>query len=1031
VAGYDLLGELGRGGMGVVYRARQRALNRVVALKMVLAGDHASTSDLARFRQEAEAVAHLHHPHIVQIYEVGEQNGRPFFSLEFIGGGSLAQRLAGNPQPPRAAAALIETLARTMHFAHQRGIIHRDLKPANVLLTPEGMPKITDFGLAKRLEQDTGNTRTGAVLGTPSYIAPEQAAGKGREIGPAVDVYALGAILYELLTGRPPFKGETSLDTMLQVMSEEPVPPTRLQPKVPRDLETICLKCLQKDPRKRYPTAQALADDLKRFLAGEPIVARPTGVLERSWKWMRRRPTVAALLLVCVLGALALLGGSVWISRREHRRAEEAERQRQIAEQLRTRAEEEQQKARKAEQAAREAEQRAHFQLEHSRRSLYALQLTQVAGCWQRDPARGIELLRDLDRCPEKWRDFAWHFLYRLCQRHRGNLAGHDKPVTAVAFAPDGKTLATASWDSTVILWNLGSWRAGDAGPSRTVLKGHAGTVLAVAFSPDGKLLATAGEDQRIKVWDRATSRELAALDGHTHWVKTVAFAPDSRTLASGSIDGTIRLWEATRPGGASATYEISKRPVTSLAFSPDGQTLAVGSEDQHVRFWDVKMGKKRREFRAHDGAVNAVAFAPDGAVVASAGADCKVKVWDAASARERLVIAGHQRPVYSLAYSRDGKVLASGSADGMLKLWQPITGEERLTLHVHPANVVSLAFAPDGRTLVTGLASPADNVKLWDVDAAPEWATLRAATRPGYTIALAPGGKLLATALSDKQVNPLENNKVKLWDPSRPRGILLLRRDPLKANALVFAPDGRQLAVAEEGGAVTLWDITTGEERLPALQGRHATSARCVAFAPDGKTLASGGDDRTVKLWQVATGKLLATLEGHEQCVTSVAFAPDGKTVASSSDDRTIRLWDVSTSRCQATLASHKQPVNCVAFSPDGKTVASAAGAKDNANHPGEVCLWDVSTGKVRVPLQGHTRAVRSLAFTADGKTLATGSDDRTIKLWDAATGQERATLQAHGDAVHAVAFSGDGQLLASASMDGTVKLWLAAKSP
>jgi serine/threonine protein kinase len=295
IAGYEILGTLGRGAMGVVYKARQRGLKRLVALKMILSGEHADERDLARFKIEAESIAQLQHPNIVQVYEVGEENGRPFFSLEYVDGGSLQKLIHGEPQPPRQAAEMARQLAAGMACAHEQGVVHRDLKPANILLTREGTPKITDFGLAKRLEEESGQTHSGTILGTPSYMAPEQAEGKIHEVGPLSDIYGLGAILYELLTGRPPFKGSSVLDTLEQVRKREPVAPTQLQPKVPRDLETICLKCLQKDPRKRYASAADLAEDLLRFRNNEPIRARPVPFYERAWRWCRRNPKVALL----------------------------------------------------------------------------------------------------------------------------------------------------------------------------------------------------------------------------------------------------------------------------------------------------------------------------------------------------------------------------------------------------------------------------------------------------------------------------------------------------------------------------------------------------------------------------------------------------------------------------------------------------------------------------------------------------------------------------------------------------------------
>jgi len=317
VPGYEVLGELGRGGAGVVYQARQLALDRLVALKVLASGPHAGPDELARFRSEAEAVARLQHPHIVHIYEVGQANGRPYFALEYLSGGSLAAKLLGQPQPPRQAAEMVRTLARAVHYAHQNGILHRDLKPGNVLLDADGAPKVADFGLAKRLDLDPAalqarHTPTGAILGTPSYMAPEQAGGASDQLGPAVDVHALGALLYEMLTGRPPFLSESLTNTLLQVLEAEPVAPRRLNPRVPRDLETIALRCLEKKPAGRYASAAALADDLERFLDDRPIQARPVGRLERALKWARRRPAQAALLIVSTLALLLGAAGVAW-----------------------------------------------------------------------------------------------------------------------------------------------------------------------------------------------------------------------------------------------------------------------------------------------------------------------------------------------------------------------------------------------------------------------------------------------------------------------------------------------------------------------------------------------------------------------------------------------------------------------------------------------------------------------------------------------------------------------------------------------
>jgi len=332
VNGYEVTRVLGRGGMAVVYQARHLKLRRSVALKMIRAGSQADPQDVARFRTEAEAVARLRHPNIVQIYEIGQHEGKPYLALEYVEGGNLRQKLDGTPLHPRQAAALVEIAARAVEHAHQRGVAHRDLTPGNLLLTADGTPKVTDFGLAKLLTGDgPAHTQTGMILGTPSYMAPEQVSGRSSETGPATDVYALGTILYECLTGRPPFKADTPVETLLQVQSMEVVPPTRLLPKVPRDLETICLKCLEKEPRKRYPSAGELAEDLRRFLADEPIRARRASAVERAWRWCRRNRAVASLAgSVALLLLLGAAGTSVIAVRLEAQRnkLQKAERER-------------------------------------------------------------------------------------------------------------------------------------------------------------------------------------------------------------------------------------------------------------------------------------------------------------------------------------------------------------------------------------------------------------------------------------------------------------------------------------------------------------------------------------------------------------------------------------------------------------------------------------------------------------------------------------------------------------------------------
>jgi WD40 repeat protein/tRNA A-37 threonylcarbamoyl transferase component Bud32 len=1036
VPGYEILEELGRGGMGVVYRARHTKLNRVVALKMILSGAHAGPDDLARFRIEAEAIARLQHPNIVQVFEVGEQGGLPYFSLEFCGGGSLEQKLASTPLPPSVAAELVETLARAMQAAHERHVIHRDLKPANVLLAEDGTPKITDFGLAKKLDA-VGQTASGVVMGTPSYMAPEQAgykpAAQARDIGPAVDVYALGAILYQCLTGRPPFKAATALDTILQVVSDEPVAPTRLHSRTPRDLETICLKCLEKEPRNRYSSALALAEDVHRFLAGEPIRARPSSHWERGLKWAKRRPAVAALLAVSAVALVAVLGGGTAFTLRLHEFTVRLQDQFRETQQARDDADDKAAQLTLQVQATDNARKVAEGKEQEARFNQYVAQMNLVQREYEANNIVRVRELLDaqVPRVPgaTDFRNFECHYWHHLMHQELRTFTGHRSGVLDVAFSPDGTRLASASKDGTAKLWAI------TTGQELCTLKKHMGPVWGVAFGPDGKRLASAGGDKTVRLWDADTGQELLCLRRHTTVVTSVVFSPDGTRLASVDGDGVIKVWDS-RSGQERRSFRAHERGgAWRVAYSRDGQRLASVSFDGTVKVWDSGTGENLLTL-SHPSYVTGVAFSPDGTRLASASLDGIVRVWDSRTRRELLSLGDQRSWIMGVAFrpdvafSPDGKRLASTSENQSVRIWDSGTGQELVSLKGHTSFALRVAFSPDGQRLAS--ASEDRTVKLWDSGTGQTLLILQGHTGIVNGLAFRRDSLRLATSSQD--------GTVKVWDSGTGEALLSFKKRGVIG--VTFDPDGRRVASISDDGSVEFWDSSTGQE-LPSLK-RHTAPLASVAFSPDGKRVATAAGDASVqralmnqqlglpsprghhpiKLWDSSTGQELLSLKGHAYRLSSMAFSPDGQRLASGGFDQTVKLWDGSTGQELRTFEGHEGLVTAVAFSPDGLRLASTGFDQT-------VRIWDSGTGQPVLCLKGHPSAVLGVAFNPDGTRLASASEDGSVKLWDSGTGQELLSLKAAAGVGWGVAFSPDGQRLAIAGRDNLVKVWESCSVP
>jgi WD40 repeat protein len=1105
------------GGLGQVSVARDEELHRAVALKEIRP-DREDNRSRQRFLAEAEITGQLEHPGVVPVYALGKNDqGRPYYAMRFVHGQTLAEASAAYHRAPTALAfrALLRRfgdVCQAIAYAHSRGIIHRDLKPANIMLGEYGETLVLDWGLAKRLaqaepaerqagepaglgaEEESSLTHAGQVLGTPVYMAPEQA--EGQDVGPAADVYSLGAVLYELLTGQGPYRGPSAAEVLSQVRQGPPRPPGQVTPGVPRSLEAVCQKAMARLAKDRYPGALELAREVERWLADEPVLAYRDPLGARAARWGRRhKPVVAgaAVLLLTAVAALAL--GIVLLGREQaetSRAYELAEKRRGEAETNEKTARDQQQRAEAGEKAAQTAQHQAEgsareaaiqkeaalkskgiadakTQLAEERlalagRSMYALQLSLVAALAEHHPADALQLLDDASRCPPALRDFTWGMFHQRCKRDLLTIQWDRTPVAlTVAFSPDGKALATGDGGEPVVARQPGQSQFAvhlfDAvtGQERAAWAGHEAPIEAVAFSPDGKTLASASFDKSVRIWEVATGKEAAVLR-LAEPVHALAFAPDGKSLVTGGGQPSkcdLRLWDL---GGAEPKERLSfaghTGAVHGVAFSPNGKTVATASSDTSVRLWDPATGKEQTLLKGHTNRVRAVAFNPDGKTLVSGDQVGRLIVWDLATRAERTTIQAHEGMVSALAFTPDGTGLASAGSDdpqlglvgyGEVKLWDVSTGTDWVRFK-HKLRAWSVAFSPDGKRLAVttgehvalGSLLTAE-IKVWDATPGLERSKFNHAA-PALELAFSPDGKLLATGTGDGTVT--------LWDRAteKQQATFALRG---AVTALAFSPDGQLLAAgSKEGqlprqtGEAKLWDVarTKASATLP-----HDGPVSLLVFSPDGRRLASrvgsqvaAGQmvESTLRLWDTSSGKEIASLAQKGTLATLAVFAPDSKVLAVSAE-KAVLLWNASTGQEQGTLR-HARLVRCLAFTPDSGTLAVGTGPvfdpfgfggrpSEKEDRGGDVVLWETATGKEKASL-GHTGAVDCLTFTANGKELATGTRDHLAVIWDLATHQQRAVLKGHREMVRSLAYSPDEATLATTSRDKTVRLWQVA---
>jgi eukaryotic-like serine/threonine-protein kinase len=1003
---YELLREIGRGGMGVVYAARQVSLDRVLAVKMISEGRLAALDGLERFRREAEAVAHLDHPAIVPIFEVGDHNGRHYFSMKLVDGGSLSQLAPQLREDPKTAAKLLAEVARAVHYAHQRGILHRDLKPANILLDRQGRPFVADFGLARRVEGDGTLTRSDSIIGTPAYMAPEQAEGRREAVTTASDVYGLGAILYETLTGQPPFRGKTVFEIVQQVREIEPESPSRINPTAPRDLVTICLKCLEKDPRRRYASAEAFAEDLERWLDGRPIFARPSTFGERVIKWGMRHRVAAMLIVVSVMavfaGAVAVQVTLLARRLRGEIQLTDQERQSQFDARRRAEAEVDRQK-RENEQAKPRA---------------YLDRIAAAERAWFANDVENAEKL--LDDCPTSLRRWEWYYLKRQCHAERLMLRGHNGVTCSVAFAPDTSCFTCPDERGGVTIW--------DARANKKVchLRGHDGTAYGVVFDRTGSRLATAGSDGSIRLWDVQTGELTKTLSGHAKYAAAVAFSPDGARIVSGGADKIIRVWDTTT-GNAVLEIPGHSGEVFGVAISPDGTLLASAGQGGTVFLWDFRTGEEKRRFAGHEDASRALAFHPDGRRLASGGADRMVKLWDVLTGDEIRRFRAAEGRIDGLAFNPDGTRLATGSRDRSVKVWDVETGAETASYRGHLAPVFAVAFSPDGHLLAS--AGQDAVVKVWNATDGPGSRVLSSSNRGPLrgSVAAASLGSVVALAGAEQGLI--------LFDATSGGEQAVRFGAVLEPHSLCIDVSGRHLAAVDQSGAARVWEIASGRERL-VIQRDDETFAS-VALAPDGSWIVTGGGlplafiqlyegkgvrpdpkDHRVRIWDASTGRQLSEFTGHRGTIHSVAVARDARWIASGGDDGIVHIWDVQSRRQVHVFDDRDRAVFSVAFSPDCRFLASAGLA-------GRIRIREVESGRELHVLSAESGLISKVCYSPDGTRIASAGGDGTVRIWDPASGRELLALGGHSGRVSDVTFSPDGRLLITGGADGTVRVW------
>ncbi len=1045
---YTLVEIIGEGGMGSVYRAEQtEPVKRPVALKLIKSGMD-SRAVLARFDAERQALALMDHPNIARVYDGGTTaSGQPFFVMELVQGVPLTDYCDHKQLSVKARLELFVQVCQAVQHAHQKGIIHRDLKPGNVLVTEvdgRPTPKVIDFGVAKATEvrlTDLSYADTGAIVGTPAYMSPEQADPSSMDIDTRTDVYALGVMLYELLVGSPPldarqFKRGAVLEMLRMVREVDPprpstklsaaddlpniaanrdIDPAKLAKSLRGELDWVVMKALEKDRTRRYDSANAFAADVQRYLADEVVEARPPSAGYRLRKFVRRHKgqvIAASLVLLALLGGivgttLGLFEAKQQAEQKEKARQAEAQRgiERDEANVGLNKANGELNKAISEVKTANDGLNKANDELKH--RLGVSSTVLAAAAYDNRDLDLTIERLNDV---PAEQRGWEWRFLRKLTDGGAFTLYAHTGPVTSVAYSPDGTRIFTSGgrddqpaearvWDArtgTLLLDVKGLPKLPKSQNNEIPWPG-------VWFGPDGSRIVVGNEDGTVAVWDTATGKPLFDLKGLAKGIASVAFSPDGKQFITGGHDRTLKMWDATT-GSELRALKGNTQEIWSVAFSPDSKRfVTVGISEQRgregnrewsrsvqtMKLWDAESGTVLLERERVEGQYGSIGFSPDGKriVAGTYQSDSRGKavVWDAGSGAAVFGLKGQE-----------------GRAN-----WMVGVGGE--------AGVNAVAYSPDGTRIVTATRNYGGEAKVWDARTGAELNELRVYGTWVQSVAFSPDGAHVITGCVD--------GIVKVWNAGTSVPRLVLKVPVGRVGVTAFTPDLTRVVVGS-ADHTTVWDTRTGTD-LVRLIGHKGPSR--VAISSDGTRVVTAGG-QAVKVWDARTEAAVCDLKGLRYPVSAVAFGPDGTRLVTGGGDPNdlsraeLRVWDAATGAPLLELEGHGNPVQCVAFSPDGTRIVSATGINPT------VIVWDARIGKPLLERgvgETHIGPVLSAAFSPDGKWVVTSSDDRTAKVWDAATGAERVVLKGHTGAVTSAAFSADGQRIITGGMDGTTKVW------